>query len=164
MREWYRGCGFCKPSKLGPYAEVDDPKEVTTMNIPLPYLDEIQKFIDLGLFDSRTQFVKMCIDRFLERELEFKESLNETDVKCKKSIVTVNMPKRVNKVIAKEFVTQFVGSRTLYPSRSELVRTAIRDYLMEVFITKAKESVLDPNIFVDRKGKQWYIDEVVENV
>ena len=163
QREWYIGCGFCKPKKTGPYAVVDDPKRITTINLPILYQNAIVKLVDMGLYDSKSQVVRICVDKFLEREKRFKEELTKNNIKCNKAIITVNLPKRSIKIISDEFVDHFVGAKPLYPSRSELVRVAVRDMLMEIYICEQIKPISepDPHIFVDRKGKQWYIGDEI---
>jgi len=161
--DWYRGCGYCKPNRLGKYAQVEVPKRIITINMPLIYQDALMKLVNMGLFNSLSQVIRICLKKFLDRELNFKADLKENPSYRKKTIMTVNIPKEFVKIIGDEFVDQFVGAEPLYPSRSELVRVAIRDFLMEIYNEKMTDPELkpDPNIIVDNDNKIWNIGRAI---
>ena len=158
-REWYRGCGFCKPKKLGLYAEVDVPKRITTINVPIIYQNALQKLVDMELFDSMSQIIRTCLERFLQKEILFKEDIKTIPKKRKKAIMTVNLPIEDREIIAREFVDNFVGAEPLYPSRSEVLRTAIRDFLMSIYNMKMEE--LEPELEIEIGSKIWNIGRAI---
>jgi len=44
---------------------------IVTINVPHRYLDSIQSLINLGLYNSRSQVVRVCLKEFLDKEKEF---------------------------------------------------------------------------------------------
>ena len=142
--------------------------EVISINLPLIYQNGLQKLVDMGLFHSMSQVMRTCIDRFLKKEVEFKNHMEQYPDKRKHELMTANIPISDKKLIADEFVSNFVGSKPQYPSRSELVRVAIRDFLKDIYEGELTIPVPEPepepipeeepNIFVDKNGKHWNID------
>jgi Arc/MetJ-type ribon-helix-helix transcriptional regulator len=54
--------------------------KIITINIPDDYIESIQSLVDLGLFQSRSDFVREAIRDFLNSEKNFKGNLNEDTV------------------------------------------------------------------------------------
>ncbi len=50
--------------------------KIITINIPDDYLEAIQGLVDLGLFQSRSDFVREAIRDFLDNEKKFESTLN----------------------------------------------------------------------------------------
>jgi len=129
-------------------------KQTITVNLPLIALNFIQEMIDSGEYESRSQVVRVILTEFLQKEKDYLDILNSKPDKCERNIVTVNVP-----VEDIEFMKQFVKSkgRGLYPSRSEVLRVAFRDFIIkEIYIRMSTLiSEVDPNILVENKGKKW---------
>ena len=54
---------------------------IVTINVPVSYLDAFQSLIDLGLYNSRSQLVRVCLKEFLEKENEFVSDLRNGRIK-----------------------------------------------------------------------------------
>jgi Arc/MetJ-type ribon-helix-helix transcriptional regulator len=54
--------------------------KIITINIPDDYLEAIQGLVDLGLFQSRSDFVREAIRDFLDSEKKFESTLNENTI------------------------------------------------------------------------------------
>ena len=142
-------------------------KKITTINLPQLYLNAIKELVDLGIFQSRSHAIRNFLFEFLEKEKAFREHLKAiTHISSAKTIVTVNIDKKDLKSIAKlvGFMETHTSGNHLYPSRSELFRVAVRDYLMKekvikelpIFEEGPKPGSL--NEFIkDKKGKKWRI-------
>ena len=116
-------------------------KKITTINLPRLYLNAIKELVDLGIFQSRSQAIRNFLAEFLAKEKKFRDDLKAiTHISSSKTIVTVNIDKEDLKAIAKlvGFMERDISTDHLYPSRSELFRVAVRDYLM-------KERVFNPD-------------------
>lgn len=131
--------------------------ENITVYFPLILSNAIQKLIDQGKYKSRSQIIRICLGEFLDKEFEFMTFMAANPEKTKKMILTVNIEKKQNK-----FIEYFVGDRGkgLYPSRSELIRSALRDFLL-------KEKHIDENIFhkenLENPDSKDYIKELILN-
>ena len=59
---------------------------IVTINVPHSYLDAFQSLIDLGLYNSRSQLVRVCLKEFLEKEIEFITDLRNDKIQLMKNI------------------------------------------------------------------------------
>ena len=53
---------------------------IVTINLPHPYIEAMQTLVDLGLYNSRSQIVRVCLTEFLEKEKRFITDLNEGNI------------------------------------------------------------------------------------
>lgn len=54
--------------------------KIATINLPTPYLSKIKELIDLGLYASRSDFIRKSIEQFLEPELQFYKQLKKEEI------------------------------------------------------------------------------------
>ena len=103
-------------------------KKIITLNFPLSVLNTINEIINSGLYASRSHLVRQSLEEFLEKEEEFKAYLDAKPKTVTQKIITVNLDVKHLKLMKK-----MVGDdgKGLYFSRSELVRVAIRDFLIK---------------------------------
>ena len=59
---------------------------IVTINVPHSYLTAFQSLIDLGLYNSRSQLVRVCLKEFLEKENEFISDLRNDRIKNVKKL------------------------------------------------------------------------------
>ncbi len=52
-------------------------RKVITINVPHPYLKAFDTLIDLGLYNSRSQLVRVCLREFLDKDEQLKNDLND---------------------------------------------------------------------------------------
>jgi len=89
-----------------------------TINLPAKYLTFLRE-----IADNRSETIRSILSSFLLEEKEFAEKLNPDDTELK--ICTVNIPE--------EFVKEIenIVDQGLYPSRSELLRSCIREAIIK---------------------------------
>jgi len=119
--------------------------DLENITIYMPFLlsNAIEAMIQSGKFKSRSQFVRICLEEFLDKEEEFMETLKTNPEINDTMIISVNIPKKRIKHI-KEFIGD--NGAGLFPSRSELIRVAIRDFII-------KENYIDWNLFSKENSK-----------
>ncbi len=44
--------------------------KIATINIPVPYIESLDALVDLGLFASRSEAIRECLNEFLKSEPE----------------------------------------------------------------------------------------------
>lgn len=54
---------------------------IVTINLPHPYIKSMQDLVDLGLYNSRSQIVRVALKEFLEKEAVFLSDLNDGSIK-----------------------------------------------------------------------------------
>lgn len=54
---------------------------IVTINLPHPYINSMKDLLDLGLYNSRSQIVRVAIKEFLEKEKTFLSDLNDGSIK-----------------------------------------------------------------------------------
>lgn len=59
---------------------------IVTINVPHSYLAAFQSLIDLGLYNSRSQLVRVCLKEFLEKEKDFIVDLKNDSIQLMKNI------------------------------------------------------------------------------
>lgn len=99
-----------------------------TLYVPLMVLNRIQDLIKRGVYKSRSQIVRVCLKQFLDKEEAYMEDLKRYPEKKTQTIITTNIERRQIKQIKK---ISGKGGSLLYPSRSELVRVALREFIMK---------------------------------
>lgn len=65
--------------------------QIITINLPEQFIDDIQIMVDLGLYDSKSQFVRESLLRWLERESEFLTDIdpNNFEDECKEFVEAI---------------------------------------------------------------------------
>jgi len=101
----------------------------TTLNIPLPVLNALQRYVEDGMFHSRSHAVRDCLVEFLMKEKEYLDYLKTFPETCHKSIISVNLEVKDIKFAIENLVDISAGG--IFPSMSELVRVAVRDFLVK---------------------------------
>lgn len=56
-------------------------KRIVTLNMPIPYLEAMQILVDVGLFNSRSEVVRVAITEFLDKEAQFISDLTNKTIK-----------------------------------------------------------------------------------
>lgn len=51
--------------------------QITTINLPEEYVTAIQSLLDLGLYESRSQVIRITLSEFLDKEIAFAKNLNK---------------------------------------------------------------------------------------
>jgi Arc/MetJ-type ribon-helix-helix transcriptional regulator len=54
--------------------------KIVTINVPQSYLDAVQALIDLGLYNSRSEVVRVALAEFIGREEQFNQLLGEENM------------------------------------------------------------------------------------
>ena len=55
------------------------PLQLVTINLPMPYVKTLDKMVDSGLYPSRSQLIRVCINAFLPTEEFFLIHLNKEE-------------------------------------------------------------------------------------
>lgn len=126
-----------------------------TIAIPEAYAENIQELIELGFAPSRSESIRVAITQFIKQEAiyldEQKYPLNN---KSELKIITINVPK--------SFLSAMDSMKSCFPSRSELIRIALREWLIrenkiKLDLIKIREKV-PPS-----PPKDIYIQDLDEN-
>ena len=59
---------------------------IVTINLPHPYIKSMQNLVDIGLYNSRSQIVRVCLTEFLEKEKQFITELNDGSINQLKEV------------------------------------------------------------------------------
>lgn len=54
---------------------------IVTINLPHPYINSMHILVDMGLYNSRSQIVRVALTEFLEKEVMFLSDLKDGSVK-----------------------------------------------------------------------------------
>ncbi len=65
-------------------------REIITINVPHPYLKAFDTLIDLGLYNSRSQLVRVCLGEFLDKDQLFCKDLNDDLIQGMEKIKGLN--------------------------------------------------------------------------
>ncbi len=64
--------------------------QIITINVPYPYLKAFDTLIDLGLYKSRSQLVRVCLGEFLDKDQQFCKDLNDDVIQDMEKIKGLN--------------------------------------------------------------------------
>lgn len=101
--------------------------KITTISLPKAYLVKIRELIQNEKYPSRSKLVRIAIKKLLKKELVFYSFLQELNYDISDNwsrIISVNLPKKYINIIG-------TLVQDIYPSRSELIRVAVHDLLIE---------------------------------
>lgn len=51
--------------------------KIVTINLPVPFLDALEKLTDYGLYPSRSEAIRVALRDFLSRELQIAQKLKQ---------------------------------------------------------------------------------------
>lgn len=113
---------------------------IITINLPEAHLKTMSNVQGEDYENNRSVQIRKALDSFLDVEEHFREFLTDSDEKMR--IITVNITnEQLNRI------TKLVKARNSFPSRSELVRVAVREYLIELLYREPiKKEDVPPNI------------------
>lgn len=60
---------------------------IVTINLPHPYIKAMKILIDIGLYRSRSQVVRVCLTEFLAKEDQFLTELNDGSISQIKEVM-----------------------------------------------------------------------------
>jgi Arc/MetJ-type ribon-helix-helix transcriptional regulator len=127
-----------------------------TINIPKAFDFCIQVLVALGFYPSRSEALRVASRRYLKRELEKNLDIFHYPELKGMEIITINMEENVIDAL-EQIGTTDSENETLYPSRSETIRVATREFILEELpiVYKMKEQFIDD---LDKK-----IEDIKEN-
>ena len=62
---------------------------IVTINLPHPYIKAMKVLEDIGLYNSRSQIVRVCLTEFLAKENQFLTELNDDSISQIKEVMNL---------------------------------------------------------------------------